>query len=195
MVKRQALGGKFDHSEATLDGSHRAFVNFTGLETLWLNTGTLCNIECANYYIKSSPKNDSLIYLSQENVNRNLRELSRDSHSTNEIGFTGGEPFMNPEMIPMSGRCLDEAYRVLILTNALRPMMRPKTQQGLLALQDAFGVQLTLRVSVVHWSQANHDKERVQSSFQQTIKGMRWLSENGFYPEPCQTRAVGRNRL
>ena len=180
MTQSTVVCGKFDQSEKTLDGSHRAFVNFESLETLWFNTGTLCNKECANCYIKSSPKNDSLVYLGQGDVNGYLRELRCYGHNTKEIGFTGGEPFMNPEMIPMSHRCLEEGYQVLILTNAMRPMMRPKTQQGLLALQDAFGDQLTLRGSVDHWSQASHDKERGQGSFEQTLKGMRWLSENSF---------------
>ena len=41
----------------TAKGDTRASVAWTGLATLWLNTGTLCNIECANCYIESSPKN------------------------------------------------------------------------------------------------------------------------------------------
>ena len=53
---------KFQHPDFTADGSPRASVAFHGLETLWVNTGTLCNIECAHCYIESSPANDRLVY-------------------------------------------------------------------------------------------------------------------------------------
>ena len=57
---------KFRDPFYTLDGSQRASVPFERMKTLWFNTGTLCNIECANCYIKSSPTNDDLIYLTHK---------------------------------------------------------------------------------------------------------------------------------
>lgn len=33
------------------------------LDALWINTETLCNIECANCYIHSSPTEDRLSYI------------------------------------------------------------------------------------------------------------------------------------
>jgi sulfatase maturation enzyme AslB (radical SAM superfamily) len=113
-------------------------------------------------------------------VNEFLHKLCNDGHDTKEIGFTGGEPFMNPEIIPMTQSCLQEGYQVLILTNAMRPMMRPRVQKALLELQNSFNDQLTLRISLDHWSQVIHDKERGKGSYDQTLKGMRWLSENRF---------------
>ena len=49
---------KFQDPDITADGEERARVALTRLETLWFNTGTLCNLECANCYIESSPRND-----------------------------------------------------------------------------------------------------------------------------------------
>jgi hypothetical protein len=46
---------KFDHPTITAKGEERAWVRLEKLETLWVNTGTLCNIECVNCYIESSP--------------------------------------------------------------------------------------------------------------------------------------------
>ncbi len=43
---------------------------------------------------------------------------------TREIGFTGGEPFMNPEAIAMIAAALGRGFEVLVLTNAMRPMRR-----------------------------------------------------------------------
>jgi hypothetical protein len=75
---------------------------------------------------------------------------------------------------------LERGYKVLILTNAMRPMMRGKMQQGLLALNDAFPGKLTLRVSVDHFDALLHDAERGEGAFEKTLKGMKWLRDHGF---------------
>ena len=69
---------------------------------------------------------------------------------------------------------------MLILTNAMRPMMRPLVQEGLLSLRDGFGDKLTLRVSLDHWSALRHDEERGTGSFSRTLEGMYWLRDRGF---------------
>ena len=93
--------GKFEHPAVTAKGERRAAVALRRLETLWFNTGTLCNITCRNCYIESSPKNDALAYLTLADVEAYLDEISRDRLSVSLIGFTGGEPFMNREIIPI----------------------------------------------------------------------------------------------
>ncbi len=60
----------FTDPHATAKGEPRARVGLTALRTLWFNTGTLCNIACANCYILSSPTNDALVYLSLAEVER-----------------------------------------------------------------------------------------------------------------------------
>lgn len=153
---------------------------FNQLETLWFNTGTLCNIECANCYIESSPTNDRLVYLSEAEVISYFDEIDEMGLGPIEIGFTGGEPFMNPDMIAMARTALERGHRVLILTNAMKPMMRPRVQDGLKALLTEFGDQLTLRISLDHYSQACHDEERGAGSYKVTLEGMDWLAQNGF---------------
>ena len=58
------------------------------------------------------------------------------------LHFTGGEPFMNPEMIGLAGAALERGYDVLILTNAMRPMMRKRVQAGLIEFNTWFYPQL-----------------------------------------------------
>jgi hypothetical protein len=53
----------FADPDWTARGEPRAKVRLQALRTLWFNTGTLCNIECRNCYILSSPRNDALAYL------------------------------------------------------------------------------------------------------------------------------------
>ena len=60
--------GKFEDPDLTADGEERAHVALRELETLWFNTGTLCNLECANCYIESSPRNNRLVYLTAAEV-------------------------------------------------------------------------------------------------------------------------------
>ena len=59
---------KFADPQITANGEARASVSLQALNTLWLNTGTLCNLACESCYIESSPKNDALVYLSRSEV-------------------------------------------------------------------------------------------------------------------------------
>ncbi|MBY6055262.1 radical SAM protein [Leisingera daeponensis] len=180
LQKSAANLGKFQDAFVTADGQQRASVPLSHPETLWFNTGTLCNIECSNCYILSSPTNDALVYLTEAEVKGYLDQIEDRNWPVREIGFTGGEPFMNPEMIPMARAALERGFEVLILTNAMRPMMRKTVKAGLLALRENYGDKLTLRISVDHHSAELHDKERGAGSFAKTIEGMEWLRDNGF---------------
>lgn len=171
--------GKFQDSFVTADGQQRASVPLSHPETLWFNTGTLCNIECSNCYILSSPTNDALVYLTADEVETYLGQAEARRWPLREIGFTGGEPYMNPQMNAMTRAALERGYDVLVLTNAMRPMMRKTVREGLLALQRDFPGKLTLRVSLDHCSETLHDKERGAGSFAKTLEGMDWLSRNG----------------
>src|SRR5918994_1264908 len=97
---------KFRDPDRTAKGEPRAVVPLTRLETLWINTGTLCNITCPHCYIESSPENDRLAYFSLADALGLYDEIERLNLGTSEIGFTGGEPFMNPEMLGMAEAAL-----------------------------------------------------------------------------------------
>ncbi len=165
---------KFADPLRTADGSLRAVVGLERLETLWFATGTLCNLACANCYIESSPTNDALVWLELAEVERFLGELN----DPREIGFTGGEPFMNPAIIAMLTAALEAGHKALVLTNGMKPMRRHKA--ALLALRERFGSALTLRVSIDHHTPAVHEAERGPGSWQPMIDGLRWLSAQGF---------------
>ncbi|MDX2155462.1 MAG: radical SAM protein [Hyphomicrobiaceae bacterium] len=171
---------KFEHPEITATGETRATVALERLETVWFNTGTLCNIACVNCYIESSPSNDRLAYLAADEVTALLDEILRDALGTAEIGFTGGEPFMNPDFLTMLGAALERGFDVLVLTNAMQPMQRPAVKRGLLALKERHGARLRLRVSLDHFTAELHEAERGPRTFAKTIEGIDWLNANGF---------------
>ena len=168
---------KFLDPGRTLDGDPRASVALNNIETLWFNTGTLCNLTCTNCYIDSSPTNDRLAYLSAREVGAMLDELQSDWRAR-EVGFTGGEPFMNPDILQMLDDALGRGYRVLVLTNAMRPMM--KLADGLLALRGKYGDSLCLRVSVDHYAPDVHELERGGQSWERMLTGLTWLAGHGF---------------
>jgi uncharacterized radical SAM superfamily Fe-S cluster-containing enzyme len=170
---------KFKDPARTAAGVPRARVELNRLQTLWINTGTLCNITCRNCYIESSPKNDRLIYIRRSEVIPFLDEIAEHHLQTEEIGLTGGEPFMNPEIIGIIEECLGRGFRVLVLTNAMRPMLRHKP--ALRALNRRYGSRLTLRVSLDHYTAEHHEEERGPDTFAIAIAGLKWLSENGFH--------------
>lgn len=170
--------GKFRDPFVTLKGEERAWVSLQRLRTLWFNTGTLCNLNCRNCYIESSPKNDRLAYLSAAEIRLYLDEIERDGLGTEEIGFTGGEPFMNPELPAMLEEALRRGFQVLVLTNAMRPMM--KLQQPLLRLNASFPGRFVLRVSLDHYGPAWHELERGRRSWAPTLAGLVWLCRSGF---------------
>lgn len=171
--------GKFIDPQITAAGEPRASVALEGLRTLWVNTGTLCNIECANCYIDSSPSNDRLVYFRAANLSGYLDEARALGAPLEEVGFTGGEPFMNPEMLEMARLALEAGHRVLILTNAMRPMMRPRMRAGLVELNREFPGRLTLRVSLDHPRAEVHDAERGAGTWAITLEGMRWIRDAG----------------
>ncbi len=165
--------GKFVDPERTAKGERRASVTLDTLRTLWLNTGTLCNLACQTCYIESSPRNDALVYLRSDEADRFLDELGEPI----EVGFTGGEPFMNPDIVAMLASALHRGHRVLVLTNAMRPMRRHEA--ALLALAGAFPGRLTLRISLDHHSQAVHEAERGPRTWDKAIDGLRWIARSG----------------
>ena len=169
---------KFSDPDITADGGRRAVVVPSGLTTLWFNTGTLCNVTCDGCYIESSPLNDRLSYLSRADAAAFLREGQSLYPELEEIGFTGGEPFMNRELPGMIEDSLTAGYRVLVLTNAMRPMRRHEA--ALMTLNDRFWGRLTLRVSLDHYDPAKHEAVRGEGTWRPAIDGLLWLARGGF---------------
>jgi len=177
---------KFQDPDRTADGARRAAVQLSELSTLWFNTGTLCNLTCDHCYIESSPTNDRLVYISAAEVTEFLNEIAEARLPTHEIGFTGGEPFMNPDILPILEVTLGRGFQALVLTNAMRPMM--KCAEGLKELQRRFGERLVIRVSLDHYTKDLHEFERGPGSWAPTIEGLTWLAAEGF-----NIRVAGRS--
>ena len=168
---------KFLNPEITAKGEPRAWVELKQLKTLWFNTGTLCNLACQNCYIESSPTNDRLVYLEPADFKIFLDEFAQQK-PPDLIGLTGGEPFLNPSIIPILELILSSGFEVLVLTNAYRVIKKHKV--NLLSLKDIYGSKLKIRVSLDHYTAAIHEKERGAGTFGKTLEQLKWFYDNNF---------------
>ena len=191
LAKTNPMTNKFSRQKITATGDPRASIKMNSLKTLWINTGTLCNLTCLNCYIESSPKNDRLSYITSKEVSQYLQEIKSNNFDTKEIGFTGGEPFMNPDIIKMLIESLSCNFRVLMLTNAMRPMM--KHSKNLLRIKNNHSDKLIFRVSLDHYTKKLHEEERGANTWKPTLLGIKWLLENGFQVNFAGRRKWGEN--
>ncbi len=178
IAERFKSKGKFVDMTTTATNEERAYIELQTLKTLWFNTGTRCNLACENCYIESSPTNDSLVYISALEVASFLDEIDTLGLNTEQIAFTGGEPFLNKEILPILELCLSRGYEVLVLTNAYRAIDR--YFDDLKRLISTYPEQLKLRVSLDHHTREEHEKERGPKTFDRTLDTIRKLVEWGF---------------
>ncbi len=184
---------KFENPEITAKGEKRASVRLRELKTLWFNTGTQCNLKCENCYIESSPTNDSLVYLSLADVSPYLEEIKINNLGTKNISFTGGEPFLNPNIIPILNKCLTEGFEVLVLTNAYKVLK--KHHGNLIELKEKYQDNLKLRISLDHYTKEIHENERGENTFEKTIQEIKWLYDEGFNISIAGRSILGEDQI
>jgi len=161
-------------------------VELRALDTLWFQVaGTLCNIECTHCFISSSPRNRSHGMLSLADVERRLAEARE--LGVREYYFTGGEPFMNREMLPILEATLKQGPAT-VLTNGM--LLRPETCRRLRELFDASEYSLDLRVSLDGFDAASHDAIRGEGVWEKVMAGLRNLGDAGLNPVITVTTAA-----
>jgi molybdenum cofactor biosynthesis enzyme MoaA len=148
------------------------------LDHLWFQVGgTLCNLTCRHCFISCSPKNHSFGFLSLEQVQQRLEESV--PLGVKEYYFTGGEPFLNPDMTAI----LVETLRygpATVLTNGT--VLR---DDWLHTLRDAEAnslYALEFRVSIDGFSPETNDPLRGAGTFDRALRGVQKLVEFGFLP-------------
>lgn len=153
-------------------------IHLSHLDHLWFQvTGTLCNLTCHHCFISCSPKNDSFGYLSFDDVKRRLEE-SRVL-GVKEYYYTGGEPFLHAEMVPM----LIETLRfgpATVLTNGT--VLKKEWLVELAAAEEASLYSLEFRVSIDGFSAETNDPIRGAGTFERAMRGVVQLVEHGFLP-------------
>ncbi len=169
---------KFSNKYKTLKDEDRAYVDLKEFKTLWFNTGTRCNLSCDNCYIESNPTNDRLVFIDESDVSPYLKEIADNNLQTELIGLTGGEPFLNGNIINILSNILDAGIECLVLTNAFRAIDRFK--KALQELKEIHGNKLHLRISLDHYTKELHESERGPKTFDRTLENIKWLYDEGF---------------
>ncbi|NOY43074.1 MAG: radical SAM protein [Planctomycetes bacterium] len=159
-------------------------VELTHLDHLWFQvSGTLCNLTCHHCFISCSPKNDTFGYLTLEEVKRRLEESA--TLGVKEYYFTGGEPFLNPEMVPIVVETLRYGPAT-VLTNGT--VLKDPWLSVLREAEMASPYSLEFRVSIDGFSPETNDPIRGEGTFQRAIRGIQKLVEIGFLPIITATR-------
>jgi len=144
------------------------------LDDLWFMVGSRCNLTCTHCYVDSSPTNDSLEQMTFDDVQPFLSEAV--GYGLRHVYFTGGEPFINRDIIVMIEAALGRAD-CTVLTNATTPIVRHVA--AMRAIAEANTYRLTLRVSLDHYDEPAHDAIRGTGNFQRTVRNIRLLCDAG----------------
>tara|TARA_B100000809_G_scaffold232271_1_gene248023 strand:- start:1711 stop:2598 length:888 start_codon:yes stop_codon:yes gene_type:complete len=153
-------------------------VELSHLDHLWFQiSGTLCNLTCHHCFISCSPHNDNFDYLTLENVKSRLEESV--ALGVKEYYFTGGEPFLHRDMVPI----LVETLRygpATVLTNGT--VFKREWLATLSEAESKSLYSLEFRVSIDGFSSETNDPVRGEGTFERALKGIVQLVEYGFLP-------------
>jgi molybdenum cofactor biosynthesis enzyme MoaA len=163
---------------------HIPRVELRSLDELWFQvSGTLCNLECTHCFISCSPKNDSFGYLSLDEVAAAIEESL--AWGVKEYYFTGGEPFLNRDIVPILELTLQYGPAT-VLTNGT--VLKPEWLERLKAAEAGSLYSLEFRVSIDGPTPEINDPIRGERTFERAMQGVELLSEFGFLPIITMTR-------
>jgi AdoMet-dependent heme synthase len=158
--------------------SDRPILPLDHLDALWFQVaGTLCNLRCNHCFISCSPDNHTLSLMSLDQVLSNLKDAV--PLGVKEFYFTGGEPFINPDL----PRMLEATLRIgpaTVLTNAT--LFSAGLVKKLSLMRDASAYSLELRVSIDGFSSETNDPIRGPGMFKRAMRGLKLLLDDGFLP-------------
>ncbi len=159
-------------------------VELGSLDELWFQVaGTRCNLTCTHCFISCSPHNDSFGFLSLADVERRL--LESVEWGVKEFYFTGGEPFLNPDMVAILERTLDFGPAT-VLTNGT--VLKPEWLERLRTAEEGSLYSLEFRVSIDGPTPELNDPIRGPRTFERAMRAVELLVKYGFLPIITMTR-------
>ena len=148
------------------------------LDHLWFQVaGTLCNLSCHHCFISCHPKNHNFGFLSLAQGEQRLQESVK--LGVKEYYFTGGEPFLNPDMVSILVRTLDFGPAT-VLTNGT--VFKDRWLKTLQQAEQQSLFSLEFRVSIDGFTAETNDPIRGAGTFDRAIRGVTKLVEHGFMP-------------
>ncbi|RMF91490.1 MAG: radical SAM protein [Nitrospinota bacterium] len=165
-------------------------IELDALDNLWFQVaGTLCNIECRHCFNNSGPRNRSFGFMTLEMIKPYL-EASQEL-GVKEYYLTGGEPFLNREIVPMLAETLRYGPAT-VLTNGM--LLKESTVAALAEIESQSLYTLEFRVSLDGFTAEENDQIRGKGVFQKTMEGVQLLVRHGFLPILTATRVWEESR-
>src|SRR5262245_22850370 len=157
------------------------------LDALWLQVaGTVCNLTCTHCFVTCGPHEERHAMMSRAEVAAGVSEAL--ALGVREVYFTGGEPFLNPEIEAIVEDTLALAP-VTVLTNGT--LLPERRVEWLAALTRSARYSLELRVSLDGTDAASHDAFRGPGAWLRTLAGLRSLARAGLLPIVTLTQPDG----
>ncbi|PLX66053.1 MAG: radical SAM protein [Denitrovibrio sp.] len=172
----------------TPDGDSRGYIQPKLLKDLWFHTGTACNLNCPFCFEGSSPGNDRLQMVTLSDIQPFFKEAV--SLGVSHFSFTGGETFVNGDMIKILDCALD-INPCLVLTNATDPLA--EKFEEIEKLKDKKH-KLSFRVSLDYPYETLHDKGRGEGNFRLSLKMMSELNKLGFKVSVARKQKAGEDK-
>lgn len=155
------------------------------LDTVWFQVaGTICNLRCKHCFISCGPDNHRLPMMSFEQVRGYLDEAR--GLGVREYYFTGGEPFMNRDMMRILEVSLAQGPSSVLTNGVLIDARKAQTLRG---LSDGSPYSLDLRISLDGYDAATNDPIRGGGTFERILAGVRRLATAGLNPVITVTEA------
>jgi len=168
---------------------HAPRVEFRSLDTLWFQVaGTICNLACSHCFISCSPTNRTHEHMSLATVVGYLEEAAE--LGVKEYYFTGGEPFLNPEMEAILEATL-EVGPATVLTNGL--LLDRERCRRLASMAEAADYSLDLRISLDGFDAAANDPIRGEGTFERILEGAESCAAAGLNPVMTVTEVHREN--
>lgn len=153
-------------------------VAFRELRQVWFQiTGTLCNLACRHCFNSSGPRDPWLEGLDAETVRRYIEEAG--GLGVREFYFTGGEPFLHPDLPQLLAAALAVAPTT-VLTNGT--FVDDPTADSLARIAAVAPYSLEVRVSLDAASPAENDAIRGRGSFAKALAAVQRLAARDLYP-------------
>src|SRR5882672_3698093 len=138
------------------------------LDDLWFQVGgTLCNLTCKHCFISCSPHNHNFGFLDLATVRRHLDESI--ALGVKEYYFTGGEPFLNRDMVAILELTLRYGPAT-VLTNGT--VLQPAWLHRLRRAECTSTYSLEFRVSLDGFTPAGNDPVRGDGTFDRILRGI-----------------------
>lgn len=151
---------------------------FLGLDSLWVQVaGFSCNLRCAHCFNESGPGNREMPSLSREEVRSLLDDA--EAAGVRDVVFTGGEPFLHPDMAEIAGDTL-RRFPATILTNGT--LLTDRVIERLAAAARGSIYSLEVRISLDAPSEEENDRVRGKGSFERALEGALLMEKAGFLP-------------